>query len=48
MKVLGCPTCRRKFSTLKKMNQHIGKTGCNEGNKISKEIMIKICGLKIT
>jgi len=45
IKILACPDCRKKFEKLQALNTHIGKSGHNDGKKITKWYVFKICGL---
>ena len=30
-----CPECPKRFKSIKDVNQHISKTGCNESKKVT-------------
>jgi len=35
IKKYGCPECKGRFKTIRDVNQHISKTGCNNKTKVS-------------
>jgi hypothetical protein len=43
---LGCRDCKKYFPTLQKLNQHISKTGHNDGNLLQKFKVAIALGIK--
>lgn len=44
---IGCPSCKKKFSSLPDLNRHIALRGCNNSESITAKEFMKSVGISI-